>query len=43
MRRECQMIIPGLWLGPYTVSKDMEFLKQLKITHMHVSLTRSLQ
>jgi len=34
MRRECQQIIPGLWLGPFIVSKSMEMLKELQITHI---------
>ena len=35
MRRECQEIIPGLFLGPFQVSKSLDLLKQLGITHMY--------
>ncbi|KAG6841021.1 hypothetical protein C0991_002569 [Blastosporella zonata] len=34
MRRECQEILPGLWLGPFVASKSLETLKQLNITHI---------
>ncbi|KAJ7601100.1 protein-tyrosine phosphatase-like protein [Mycena floridula] len=34
MRRECQQIIPGLWLGPFIVSKSKEMLMDLEITHI---------
>ncbi|KAG6909294.1 hypothetical protein DXG01_001238 [Tephrocybe rancida] len=34
MRRECQEILPGLWLGPFVASKSLETLQQLKITHI---------
>jgi hypothetical protein len=34
MRRECQEILPGLWLGPFLVSKSLETLQSLAITHM---------
>lgn len=34
MRRECQKIIEGLWLGPFTVSKSLDVLRDLKITHI---------
>ncbi|KAG8789833.1 hypothetical protein FRC15_000025 [Serendipita sp. 397] len=34
MRRECQEIIPGLLLGPFLVSKNLEKLKQLRVTHI---------
>jgi len=34
MRRECQMIVPGVMLGPFQVSKDREKLKSLGITHI---------
>lgn len=38
MRRDCQEIAPGLWLGPFLVSKSLESLKSLGITHMYVPL-----
>ncbi|KAG6811372.1 hypothetical protein H0H92_007757 [Tricholoma furcatifolium] len=34
MRRECQEILPGLLLGPFLVSKSLETLQQLNITHI---------
>ena len=34
MRRECQEIIPGLVLGPYQCSKDVQFLNESGITNM---------
>ncbi|KAF5382787.1 hypothetical protein D9615_002753 [Tricholomella constricta] len=34
MRRECQEILPNLWLGPFVVSKSLDTLRQLKITHI---------
>jgi len=34
MRRECQEILPGLLLGPFVVSKSLETLQQLKVTHI---------
>ncbi len=34
MRRECQEILPGLLLGPFTVSKQLDKLLSLAITHM---------
>jgi len=34
MRRECQEIMPGLLLGPFQVSKSMEKMKELNITHI---------
>ncbi|KAF8583323.1 phosphatases II [Ramaria rubella] len=34
MRRECQEIIPGLYLGPFQVSKSLETLQHLGITHI---------
>ncbi|KAG9005413.1 hypothetical protein FRB94_010892 [Tulasnella sp. JGI-2019a] len=34
MRRECQEIAPGLLLGPFQVSKDLEKLKELSVTHI---------
>jgi len=34
MRRDCQQIIPGLLLGPFQVSKSLEKLEALKITHI---------
>ena len=38
MRRDCQEIIPGLLLGPYLVSRDLEKLRKLGITHMCASI-----
>ena len=35
MRRDCQEIIPGLLLGPYLVSRDLEKLRKLGISHMY--------
>ncbi|KAF8237203.1 phosphatases II [Tricholoma matsutake] len=34
MRRECQEILPGLWLGPFVASKSLETLRSLNITHI---------
>ena len=34
MRRECQEILPGLLLGPFQASKELDRLQSLKITHM---------
>ncbi|PVF98458.1 phosphatases II [Serendipita vermifera] len=34
MRRDCQEIISGLLLGPFLVSKNLERLKQLGVTHI---------
>jgi len=34
MRRECQEIAPGLLLGPFQVSKDLDKLKALGVTHI---------
>jgi len=34
MRRECQEIIPGLLLGPFQVSKDLQTLLSLGVTHI---------
>ncbi len=34
MRRECQEILPNLWLGPFVVSKSAEAMHSLGITHM---------
>ncbi|KAF8505353.1 phosphatases II [Hysterangium stoloniferum] len=34
MRRECQQIMPGLYLGPFMVSKSLPTLQQLGITHI---------
>jgi len=34
MRRDCQEIIPGLLLGPYLVSRDLDKLQKLRITHI---------
>jgi len=34
MRRECQEIIPGLFLGPFQVSKDLATLLSLGVTHI---------
>ncbi|KLO17269.1 phosphatases II [Schizopora paradoxa] len=34
MRRDCQEIIPGLLLGPFQVSKSLEALQQLGVTHI---------
>lgn len=36
MRRDCQEIIPGLLLGPFQISKSLEALQQLGVTHMCV-------
>jgi serine/threonine/tyrosine-interacting protein len=35
MRRECQEILPGLFLGPFVASKSLETLQSLNITHMY--------
>ncbi|KAG0142075.1 hypothetical protein CROQUDRAFT_663019 [Cronartium quercuum f. sp. fusiforme G11] len=34
MRREAQMVLPSVFLGPYTVSRDLATLQSLKITHI---------
>ncbi|KAG9046635.1 hypothetical protein FS837_003957 [Tulasnella sp. UAMH 9824] len=34
MRRECQQIVPGVLLGPFQVSKDLNKLKELNISHI---------
>ncbi|KAF6757585.1 protein-tyrosine phosphatase-like protein [Ephemerocybe angulata] len=34
MRRECQEILPGLFLGPFVASKSLETLQSLGITHI---------
>ncbi|KAK2459671.1 hypothetical protein APHAL10511_008316 [Amanita phalloides] len=34
MRRECQEIIPNLYLGPFVASKSLETLKSLGISHI---------
>ncbi|CAG8451230.1 11732_t:CDS:2 [Rhizophagus irregularis] len=34
MRRQMQEILPGLFLGPYSCSKDLELLQQNAITHI---------
>jgi len=34
MRRECQEILPGLLLGPFTVSKQLDKMLSLAITHV---------
>lgn len=39
MRRECQEIAPGLYLGPFQVSKELNKLQALSITHMCVQST----
>ena len=38
MRRDCQEIIAGLLLGPYLVSRDLEKLRKLGISHMYASI-----
>ena len=35
MRHECQEILPGLLLGPFTASKSLKTLQALRITHMY--------
>lgn len=34
MRRQCQEILPNVLLGPFLVSKSLETLKELGITHI---------
>ncbi|KAF8644532.1 hypothetical protein AX16_008408 [Volvariella volvacea WC 439] len=34
MRRECQEILPGLFLGPFVASKSLQTLQSLGITHI---------
>jgi len=34
MRRQCQEIVPNLLLGPFLVSKSLEMLRDLGITHI---------
>lgn len=36
MRRQCQAILPGLYLGPLQASKSLEILQSLGVTHMCV-------
>ena len=36
MRRQCQEILPRLYLGPLQASKSLETLQSLGITHMYV-------
>ena len=36
MRRECQEILPNVFLGPFQASKSLETLKHLGITHVFV-------
>jgi hypothetical protein len=36
MRRQCQEIIPRILLGPFIVSKSLQTLQELGITHMFV-------
>ena len=43
MRRDCQEIIPGLLLGPFLVSKNLERLKQLRVTHVSVIQLETLK
>ena len=38
MRHQCQEILPGLLLGPFVVSKSLESLRNLRITHMYARL-----
>jgi len=40
MRRECQEILPGLFLGPFVASKSLETLQSLGVTHMYVGRCR---
>ncbi|KAJ8518104.1 hypothetical protein ONZ45_g4785 [Pleurotus djamor] len=34
MRRECQEILPGLFLGPFAASRSLETLQSLQVTHI---------
>lgn len=34
MRREAQLIIPGVYLGPFQASTNLNKLETLGITHM---------
>ncbi|KAI0031905.1 protein-tyrosine phosphatase-like protein, partial [Vararia minispora EC-137] len=34
MRHKCQEILPGLFLGPFVVSKSLETLRALQVTHI---------
>ncbi|CAK5269810.1 unnamed protein product [Mycena citricolor] len=34
MRRECQEILPGLFLGPFVASKSLDTLRSIGITHI---------
>jgi serine/threonine/tyrosine-interacting protein len=36
MRREAQVIIPGLWLGPFQASTNLHLMNSLRITHVCV-------
>lgn len=37
MRREPQLILPNLYLGPFQTSKQLDKMKSLGITHMCVA------
>ncbi|KAJ3032064.1 UNVERIFIED_CONTAM: hypothetical protein HDU68_006837 [Siphonaria sp. JEL0065] len=34
MRRDCQIIVPNLYLGPYSCARDRELLRSLGISHL---------
>lgn len=34
MRRDAQQIVPGLWLGPFTVATNKSRLLEMGVTHM---------
>ena len=38
MRRECQQILPGLLLGPFVASKNLQTLRSLNISHMYATV-----
>jgi hypothetical protein len=39
MRRQCQEIVPQVLLGPFMVSKSLETLQELGVTHMYAGST----
>ena len=40
MRKQCQEILPGVLLGPLQVSKSLETLQSLGVTHKYAALYR---
>ena len=40
MRREAQLILPNLYLGPFQTSKQLDVLRSFGVTHMSVHQAR---